>query len=249
MIDVFIRNDDVHSEENKLTQLIDIGLKRRVPISFGIIPARLATNVENILTSVKRSHPELIEIHQHGWNHVNHETGRSQAEFGPARSFLQQREDLQRGRAILEQSFGAGLFPAFSPPWNRYTPDTIHAMSELGFQVLSGGCNYFGGGGQGIQLYPVRLDLTNWDDLGRPEPIRAFLMYFLAQPKNLRGTLGLLMHHRTMGPNAFEFLDLILQRLLESGEVCFHTFESLEMKRKRSICEPDVKYTANAARG
>jgi peptidoglycan/xylan/chitin deacetylase (PgdA/CDA1 family) len=246
MIELFIRNDDVYSEEVNLSRLITIGLKLRVPISFGVIPSRLTKNVENILASVKRSHPELIEIHQHGWAHINHEGKTGKAEFGAARSYHQQRDDLQSGRVILEQSFGDGFFPALSPPWNVYTADTIRAMRELGFLVLSAGPDYLGGSGQGVQLYPTKLDLTNWDDGGRLEPMRAIFTYFLAQPKNLPRTLGLLLHHRTMRPKAFDFLELALRRLSETGQVLFHSFESLEMKRMRALCELDLRRTENA---
>ena len=143
MIELFIRDDDVDCEEANLERLVSIGLKLQLPISFGIIPATLTRNVGMFLNSVKRSHPELIELHQHGWAHISHEGNQGNAEFGPARSYAQQRGDLQKGKDTLEQAFGDGFFPAFSPPWNVYTADTIRAMKELSFQVLSAGANDF----------------------------------------------------------------------------------------------------------
>ena len=161
MIELFIRDDDVDSEEANLNRLISTGLKLRVPISYGIIPATLTQTVEKFLNSVKRSHPELIELHQHGWAHRNHEGDPGKGEFGPSRPYDQQFEDLEKGRVTLQQSFGDGFFPAFSPPWNLYTVETIRAMKELRFVVLSAGAKYLGGSGQGIQLYPATLDLLN----------------------------------------------------------------------------------------
>lgn len=243
MIELFIRDDDVDSEEANLERLVSIGLKLRVPISFGIIPATLTKNVAVILNSAKRNHPELIELHQHGWAHINHEGERGKGEFGPARSY-RQHEDLQKGRDTLEQSFGDAFFPAFSPPWNVYTSDTIRALRELRFQVLSAGGNDFGGSGGGIQHYPTTLDLMNWDPLRLLRPPRGLFVGLVARLTKVHGPAGLLLHSRAMTPGEFEILESMLHRLTQSDQVVFHTFESLEMKRLRALREPDLIPTA-----
>ena len=215
-----------------------------MPISFGIIPAALTKNVGNFLNSVKRSHPELIELHQHGWAHINHEGDRGEGEFGPARSYDQQREDLQRGRDTLEQSFGDGFFPAFSPPWNVYSAGTIRALKELSFEVLSAGSDDFGVNGGGIQHYPSTLDLTNWGAVGRLQTRRDLFVRIVALLTKVRGPVGLLSHHRRMAPEEFKILESLLLRLTQTDQVVFHTFESLEMKRPRALGELDLMSTA-----
>ena len=244
MIDLFIRDDDVDFEEANLERLVSIGLKLRVPISLGIIPAALTRNVGILLNSVKRGHPELIELHQHGWAHINHEGELGMGEFGPARSYRQQREDLEKGRDTLERSFGDGFFPAFSPPWNVYTTDTIRAMRELAFQVLSAGWNDFGESGSGIQNYPSSLDVMNWGALGQLQPSRGLFLRIVALLMKARGPVGLLMHHRRMTLGDFEILESLLHRLTQTDRVVFHTFESLEKKRLRALRELDLTPTA-----
>lgn len=244
MIELFIRDDDVDSEEANLERLVSMGIKLRVPISFGIIPASLTKNVGTLLNSVKRSHPELIEIHQHGWAHINHEGDRGKAEFGPARSYDQQREDLQKGRATLEESFGDAFFPAFSPPWNVYTADTIRAMQELSFQVLSAGWHDFGVSWGGIQHYPSALDLTNWGAVGRLQPPRGLFVRTVASLTKARGPVGLLLHHWMMTPEEFRSLESLLHGLTQTDRVVFNTFESLEIKRLRALGELGLISTA-----
>jgi peptidoglycan/xylan/chitin deacetylase (PgdA/CDA1 family) len=251
MIEVFIRNDDVESESDNLTRLIDRGLQLRVPISFGIIPATLTRDAGKLVNSVKRSHPELIEIHQHGWAHINHEGKTGRGEFGAARSYDQQRDDLRKGRNTLEEIFGDGFFPAFSPPWNVYTADTVRAMKELGFLALSAGPVRLHGSGQGIQHYPIALDLLWGGQLGLQSP-RALFLSVYAILRCFQGPVGLLLHHRGMDSEAFKFLDSLLHRLLETGQVVFHSFEALERVSKRleettkSVVNELEKYTTQS---
>jgi hypothetical protein len=203
-----------------------------VPISFGIIPATLTKDAGKLVNSVKRSHPALIEIHQHGWAHINHEGEKGTGEFGAARSYDQQKDDLRKGRNTLEQVFGDGFFPAFSPPWNVYTADTVRAMKELGFLALSAGPVRLRPVGQGVQHYPVALDLLWGAQLWLRHPNALFLSVF-ALLRRFQGPVGLLLHHSGMKPEAFEFLDSFLHRLLDSGQVVFHSFETLERESRR----------------
>ena len=238
MIEHFIRVDDVDSEESNLERLVSMALKLRVPISLGIIPATLTNGVATFLNSVKRRHPELIELHQHGWAHVNHERDGRKGEFGPARPYDRQREDLRQGRDTLEQLFGDGFFPAFSPPWNVYTADTIRAMTELGFRVLSAGWHDFGVNAGKIHRYSSTVDLMDWDAAGRLRTLPRLFMPLAGLLAKARGPVGLLLHHRTMAPADFGILESMLHRLTQTDKVAVHTFESLEMKRLRALGEP-----------
>jgi len=234
MIELFLRDDDVDSEKESLHRLIGVALKWHVPISFGVIPASLTKEARHLLNSVKSSHPDLIELHQHGWKHANHEGATGKGEFGPKRSYDQQLDDLRRGRDTLEQAFGGNFFPAFSPPWNIYTVDTTRAMRELGFSVLSAGVPYVVPCGHNIQNYPVMLDILNWCYPTTLEYSRAIFLYMFAKLGNLPRPVGLLLHHMEMTAETFELLETQLERLWETEQVVFHTFETLEGKRIRS---------------
>lgn len=223
---LFIRDDDVEIDHENLHRLADLCIELEVPISFGVVPASLEDQTANYLANLRQHHPKLIEVHQHGWGHVNHEPGNGLAEFGSARCYDQQFEDLYKGDRIMRNVFGSSLFGAFSPPWNACTPDTARAMRQLGFQVLSAWPGYFPGREYGLLEYPATLDLHNWDAQAPRSPA-IVAMYLFSQWLHYDGPIGLLLHHRVMTSEAFGFLELLLRRIIQAGHVSFNNFESL----------------------
>ncbi|NOT60192.1 MAG: hypothetical protein HOP19_08200, partial [Acidobacteria bacterium] len=120
----FLRNDDVASDEPKLRQLLALCAKNETPISLAIIPERLTSEAVRLLTNSCG----LIELHQHGWRHTNHETIGKKCEFGASRDYETQYADLAAGQARMNEAFGTSWFPAFTPPWNRCTATTAQAL-------------------------------------------------------------------------------------------------------------------------
>jgi len=136
-IRIFFRDDDSDEDEETLRHLLDISLSRQVPLTLAVIPGKLTDATIQLFKRHKRAAPTLLEIHQHGWTHVNHEQEGRKCEFGPSRTYQEQYDDIARGKAIMEQAFPLRFFPAFTPPWNRCTQETFKVLDELGFQVLS----------------------------------------------------------------------------------------------------------------
>src|SRR5437870_1726030 len=124
-VEVFFRDDDVDEDEASLRRLLNLFVARNIPIVLGVIPAHLTTAGIELLNQCLAS----VELVQHGWQHVNHERTGRKCEFGVSRSFAEQRNDLSRGWARMDEAFGKHWFPAFIPPWNRCTETTLQALA------------------------------------------------------------------------------------------------------------------------
>ncbi|MFQ5544144.1 MAG: glycosyltransferase, partial [Nitrospiria bacterium] len=134
---IFLRDDDANDDLEKLRQLFDVTLASGVPLNLEIIPDDLTEAGIRLLRNHKHLHPTLVELNQHGWRHVNHETEGRKCEFGVSRTFEQQLEDISKGKSRLEKIFNSKFYPVFTPPWNRCTEETLKALDHLGFKVFS----------------------------------------------------------------------------------------------------------------
>ncbi len=226
---VFLRDDDVDVDEETLRDLLDIILANDVPMNLEIIPATLDEAGTRLLKEIKRSHPRLVEFHQHGWRHINHqpEGQGKKCEFGPARSFAQQLEDIAAGKALLEEVFTERFVPVFTPPWNRCTEDTFRVLDELGFKALSRDA----GASPRPERYhfvevPITLDLYRWKGDTRLRPIEDIVADLVEQLQR-DDPVGLMLHHKVMDVRAFSFLDTLLGELTRCRAITFCTFELL----------------------
>jgi hypothetical protein len=154
----FFRDDDGGWEDDRLFAVIELFGARSLPVTLAVIPNAMEQAVARSLTDVMDMAPRLVEVHQHGFAHVNHESQGRRCEFGESRPAAAQRLDIEHGRARLADLFGPRVRPMFTPPWNRCTRATAHCLVELGFSVLSrdGGAAPFEI--RGLAELPVRWD-------------------------------------------------------------------------------------------
>ena len=223
---LFLRDDDVDVDEDSLKQLLDLALARGVPMNLEIIPGRLTPSGTAALKNALRADHALLSLNQHGWMHSNHELEGRKCEFGPSRSFTQQLTDIAQGKAILESTFVELFYPAFTPPWNRCTTETYRALDELGFQVLSKDRGKERVTEHRFTEISTSLDLYTWKEGARMKSPDEIVQALMAQLEGLP-IIGLLLHHKVMTRDAFEFLDQILCELRRCSVVRFHTFQTL----------------------
>lgn len=133
----FVRDDDAGWDDAKLFALLDHMERAQVPIDLAAIPFAIGGTLQRELNARIDATPYLLHVHQHGYAHVNHEREGRKCEFGPMRGRAAQRNDLARGRRLLQRHFGARLEPLFTPPWNRCAADTPALLVELGYAALS----------------------------------------------------------------------------------------------------------------
>ncbi|MCG3117640.1 MAG: hypothetical protein LLH30_18380 [Candidatus Manganitrophus sp. SA1] len=234
-IDLFLRDDDVDTDEESLQQLFDVTLAHYVPLNLEIIPGALTDSGIKLLDHHKHLHPNLFELNQHGWMHRNHEKVGRKCEFGISRTFDQQWEDISRGKALLEKIFGDKFYPAFTPPWNRCNEETFQVLDRLGFQVFSKDKGDRPVTGFGFKEISTTLDLYRWKgrtSMKSPDEI----VESLAIQMRETGPVGILLHHKVMNEEAFHFLDALLGLFCRYPNVRFHLFQSLA-----EAAEPNAK--------
>lgn len=221
-MDVFFRDDDVDEEEVTLRRLLNLFAARNVPIVLGVIPARLTTAGIELLQQFSGS----IELVQHGWQHVNHELTGRKCEFGISRSFAEQFDDLSRGQARMNEAFGQQWFPAFIPPWNRCTTVTEQALQQLGFRVLSKLHEKDSSACASLPEISVTLDVYRWKDGAQLKPT-AELWQAIAEQIQQDLRIGIMLHHKVMGDEAFVFLEQLWDELKRFPIVRFHHLQDL----------------------
>lgn len=223
---IFVRDDDVDVDEGSLRRLLDIGFARGVALNLEVIPATLSDGGTRLLRDYKGFAPNLIELHQHGWQHVNHQARGKKCEFGSDRTFEQQLRDIARGKARLEELLEERLFPGFTPPWNRCTADTLKALDQLGFQVFSADRSGQPRHGRNFREISITLDLYRWKNGATMKPADEIVDRLIEQLAS-GDVVGLLLHHKVMDDAAFGFLDALLAQLSRSPSVRFNRFETI----------------------
>jgi hypothetical protein len=227
---VFFRDDDVDEDEATLRRLLELLLRRKIPINLGVIPGRLtAAGAELLMQSVSAA-PALIELNQHGWLHINHESGHERegrkCEFGPSRTYSEQLSDIAQGQARMTEAFGSHWFPVFIPPWNRCVEDTYRALDQLGFRALSAKQGSSVVTGYRFKEISITLDLFNWRGGASLKPAEEIIDELTVQLTR-QPTIGVMLHHKVMDKRAFTLLDAMLDTLAPHPSAGFHTFQSL----------------------
>ncbi len=225
-IDLFLRDDDIDDDEESLRHLVDIALMHDAPLTLAVIPGLLTLAGITLLKNFKKFYPSLIELHQHGWCHLNHESNGRKCEFGSSRSFAKQWEDIDQGKRLLEQVFDDKFFPAFTPPWNRFTEDTPTILEQLNFAVFSSAQQPDSADHRQMRQIPITLDLLRWKNGAELKPPSEIIDLFTAQTQH-NHPIGLLLHHKVMNNAAFGFLEQFLAEVRRHSCVRIHTFQTL----------------------
>jgi hypothetical protein len=226
-VTVFVRDDDVDVEEDSLRRFIDLFGELGVPLSLGIVPGLLTGQAGVYLGNAQRQAPGLVELHQHGWLHQNHESGGPPAEFGSARGFDRQFADIAAGQRRMREVFADGCFAGFTPPWHACTKDTLRALQELGFEAFSSSVNQVQELAEenGLCKVPVTLDLEF--EFQSPGKLRGETAIQLFEQMMDHHFIGLLLHHKVMQAESLALLRSLLARLAAHGGIRFATLRSL----------------------
>jgi peptidoglycan/xylan/chitin deacetylase (PgdA/CDA1 family) len=132
---VFFRLDDVAVAKGPLRDVLSAFVSRQVPIHCSVIPGKLQEETSSYLLNLLDS-SSGIEIGQHGWMHADYG---GKGEFGSNRPFELQLADIRKGMEVMKGAFGQRWVPVFTPPFGRWSRETIRAISYLGFSVISSG--------------------------------------------------------------------------------------------------------------
>src|SRR5262245_23645671 len=121
---VFFRNDDVHDSDLHLRKFISLFLYYGIPVHLAVIPGKMTARCGVFLRQCLKQYPELIEIGQHGYKHVNYSRDTmSKYEFGARRAYGEQRKDILLGQDILRKVTEDKVI--FTPPWHGFDKNTL----------------------------------------------------------------------------------------------------------------------------
>jgi len=192
----FFRDDDGGWEDERLFELIEVFGARTMPVTLAVIPSAMQDTVARRLGAVMDGAPRLVQVHQHGFAHVNHEPHGRKCEFGASRPAAAQRLDIEQGQARLADLFGPRVRSMFTPPWNRCTRATADCLVELGFSVLSRDAGAARFEVPALAELPVRWDWFAHRHHERLAPDAAGLS--LAAAATSGEPTGIMLHHARM---------------------------------------------------
>ena len=222
---VFCRDDDVGWTDAALWPLIDVVGRCGAHLDMAVIPTALTATSATTLGRAVDAADGRLHLHQHGYSHANHQTRGRKCEFGDERDARSKAKDIASGRARLESLLGERFEPVFTPPWNRCDQDTVAALEEQGFEVLSRDA-----GARPVQLHrlrevPIHFDWCKYSD-GSDAGWHAIAGQ-IAERIEAGGNLGLMFHHAVMDATDRGRVYELLQRLAASGRVRWEHILSL----------------------
>jgi hypothetical protein len=188
----FFRDDDAGWGDDRLHALLDVYEAAGAPLDLAAIPCALSPPLARRLAARRRAAPELFRIHQHGLAHRNHEPVGRKSEFGPSRPAELQLADVLRGRELLLARLDEEPEPIFTPPWNRCTAETAHAVRTAGLRVLSRESRAEPLRAEAVHELPVSVDWMR-QGAGSPE-----LGAALARAVRAGEPTGVMLHHAVM---------------------------------------------------
>jgi peptidoglycan/xylan/chitin deacetylase (PgdA/CDA1 family) len=214
---IFIRNDDVWSLERPFRDFFDFMLQQKIPVIYGVIPAKLTEEAAVFLRLAKENNPDLLDIVQHGYAHHNYAPdGERPYEFGPERTYTQQLDDITQGMKIMRRWFGEFLTPGFIPPYHAYDAHTIEVIETLGIPLHSARLKVPRQEKKFLDL-PAQIWANRADEHGIPSP-----MDFHALARDLASVMGVgpitgvvFRHHMMVGQRDQDVLKALMRLVVQ----------------------------------
>jgi hypothetical protein len=222
---IYFRADDVAVPGRQFDRMMELFSNYRVPLSLAVVPAWLTRRRWNTIQSKALRSSPLWCWHQHGWRHVNHETGGRKQEFGPARQSSAIKNDLLKGRQRLENILGNQFYPVFTPPWNRCNLNTLKLLKQSRYLAVSRDCGALPSSSAALPDYCMHIDLHTRK---APDPLAGWDRLFKALKKDISaGRCGIMLHHQKMNSVAFDFLEILLKALKKCKKIQLVNFKDL----------------------
>ncbi len=193
-LNCYFRDDDAGWDDLTLFKLLDLFQLYAVPIDLAVIPKCLSKVLATELVLRISEYGHQIGLHQHGYNHSNHQSTGRKCEFGDCRTADQQFSDIVIGQRILKDCLGDYLQPMFTPPWNRCTQDTVDVLESLGFESLSRDYSAVLLQTDQLQEIPVHID---W--FAKRKGVRLDFQMLgkqMAQRIQQHDSIGIMLHHQ-----------------------------------------------------
>ncbi len=205
---VFFRADDIATPSKKFSRLMGIFRAVKMPLCLAIVPSWLTHENYSELLNLTGKPTGQWCLHQHGWQHANHEKTGKKQEFGSGRTKAEQREDLAKGKQRLQDIMDTSFSPFFTPPWNRCSLETMDSLVELGFKGISRSSNAKPQSPAELPDIAINADLHTRKEESAEESLQTLLSELSAGIAE--GRSGIMLHHQLMNDRAFDFLSTLL---------------------------------------
>ena len=128
------RDDDAVAASPALARLVALSAATGVPVAIAAIPKL----IEPSLPPALAGHPNVWLL-QHGFAHIDHAKGLGEGawELGAHRPLATVLAELEAGREIMGDLFGAPFLPVIAAPWNRIDPRLMPGLAARGFLGVS----------------------------------------------------------------------------------------------------------------
>ncbi|MEP7064066.1 MAG: polysaccharide deacetylase family protein [Betaproteobacteria bacterium] len=212
----WLRDDDACRNTEALRRLLAIADAHQAPLALAVIPAQLDAS----LVSALAPH-DGVSVVQHGYAHRNHApAGERSGELGAHRPPSDVLAELADGRDRLAGAFGTCFEPILVPPWNRIDAGVVARLSGAGYCGLS----TFGPraslfAAPGLRQCNAHVDLVAWRKdrafIGADAATDRCVAHLRARREaavDAAEPTGILTHHLDLGADAWQFLDMLLQR-------------------------------------
>jgi hypothetical protein len=204
-IRVWWRDDDAGRDHPKLDRLLELALRRGLPVALAVVPAWLDPAAQARIAASPH-----VSVLQHGFAHRNHApAGAKSCEVG-GRELGTTVAELAEGRAILTDAFGASFLAVLVPPWNRIDRQLVGRLPACGFCGLSTfGRRQAPDAAPGLALVNTHLDPIDWHG-GRLFVGEVAALERLIAVLDPDEPIGILSHHLAMDEPGWRFLDQLL---------------------------------------
>lgn len=227
------RDDDAGPWTESLEVLVDLAVRRNIPLALAVIPSKAEAGVEDRLAASGAE----ISVLQHGFAHRNHAPGDAKkCELVAPQRRPELLAELAEGGRRLKTLFGARALPIMVPPWNRIDPSLLAELAPLGLTGLS----TYKARKQaeplpGLRQVNCHLDIMRWYPLsergflGEDAALALLVDHLSARAEGAvdpEEPTGILSHHAAHDAAAWRFLDELLHRLAGHPAVAFLSAEA-----------------------
>lgn len=167
---IVFRIDDMGIDDFEIYyELLPMFEKYDMKLTIGVVPFGLHNAIqtgevskEDIIFIKKYIDKGIVEIAQHGYSHsANYKTNKITSEFFK-QTYENQNKNIKEGQCILEELFEVTI-NIFIPPWNTYDDNTLKALVNNDFLIVSaaryGAIAY---GNKYINYIPYTITMSNF---------------------------------------------------------------------------------------
>ena len=207
VVQVFLRDDDIDDITPNFLSFFKIVSDAQIPCVYATIPLKLTPQMREFIIE------QNMQISQHGYSHNNYDPI-SKYEFGPSRTYEQQKKDILQGWKILKEQLRDNLHNIFVPPFHGYDENTIKIIRELGMRLSVP---------YDVECKNLKINIKIEKFQYKPKPLSEFARALYREMK-VHKTIGIYTHHDYINSGFLEKALKFLKAMHACGKIKFLNF-------------------------